>query len=258
MRTGATQFAVEQGKAVAPTHSPMTTTDYSEFNDPRLASLYDVLCPMGEDTDFFLKEVADLSPQSIIDLGCGTGALTCELAGRGYRMTGIEPARAMLDIAQCRSCQGSVNWILGGHEKLRGLQADLVLMTAHVAQFMLEEDQWLQALAAIHDALTPGGHLLFHSRNPLVKPWERYTKAATRKIIGSPSRGRIETWIQTVRVDGNRATHQIHYAFMATGEELISTNELVYRSREELVASLEQAGLPRKASLWRLGPKPVD
>ena len=38
-------------------------------------------------------------PESVLDLACGTGTMTVELARRGYDMTGIDYSSEMLDIA---------------------------------------------------------------------------------------------------------------------------------------------------------------
>ena len=39
-------------------------------------------------------------PELVLDLGCGTGKMTLELASRGYDMTGIDYSTEMLDIAR--------------------------------------------------------------------------------------------------------------------------------------------------------------
>ena len=51
---------------------------------------------------FYAQLALETGAVSIVDLGCGTGLITCELARRGYRMTGVDPAPAMLDIARLR------------------------------------------------------------------------------------------------------------------------------------------------------------
>ena len=68
--------------------------NYTEFSDPRLVALYDTLNPFGDDSEFFCKQAEELSAKTIIDLGCGTGLLTVELAKRGHQMTGIKPSEA--------------------------------------------------------------------------------------------------------------------------------------------------------------------
>ena len=38
--------------------------------------------------------------ESVLDLGCGTGAMTFELHGRGYDMTGVDLSIDMLTVAR--------------------------------------------------------------------------------------------------------------------------------------------------------------
>ena len=58
--------------------------NFGEFFDPRLVAIYDTVCPIAEYETFYLDLAAKLSASSIIDIGCGTGLLTCELAKRGH------------------------------------------------------------------------------------------------------------------------------------------------------------------------------
>ena len=76
--------------------------DHTEFSDPRLVALYDTLNPLSADTTFYLEAAARLRASTIVDVGCGTGLLTCDLAKRGYTMIGVEPERAMLAVARLR------------------------------------------------------------------------------------------------------------------------------------------------------------
>ena len=173
---------------------------YSEFFDPRLVAIYDTVNPIAEYETFYLELAARLSARSIIDVGCGTGLLTYELAKRGHKMIGVEPARAMLDIARRRPYGTAVRWIEGDVSKLSDVQADLAIMTGHVAQFFLDDESWQAALAAIHEALRPGGHLAFESRNPLVQPWADdriechpdWPSPTSRRTVDDPAAGRVE------------------------------------------------------------------
>lgn len=49
-----------------------------------------------------------------LDIGCGTGNYTIELANRGYNMTGMDPSRRMLEEARARS--NKVQWRMGSAE----------------------------------------------------------------------------------------------------------------------------------------------
>ncbi|MBE6643982.1 MAG: class I SAM-dependent methyltransferase [Ruminococcaceae bacterium] len=76
--------------------------------------IYDLLAPfydeINSDVDYsswadFIERVIEQSytdgkPELVLDLGCGTGRMTLELAKRGYDMTGIDYSAEMLDIAK--------------------------------------------------------------------------------------------------------------------------------------------------------------
>ena len=113
---------------------------YSEFSDPRLVAIYDTVNPIAEYETFYLELAARLAATSIIDIGCGTGLLTFELAKRGHRMIGVEPAPAMLAVARRRLSWMNVQWNEEDASRLGDERADLAIMTGHVAQFFLDDD----------------------------------------------------------------------------------------------------------------------
>jgi ubiquinone/menaquinone biosynthesis C-methylase UbiE len=78
----------------------MKKPDYAEFTNPKLARVYDSFNSFTEDEGFWLNIVKKNGVKNIVDLGCGTGLLTCELAKLGYKTIGIDPASPMIEIAQ--------------------------------------------------------------------------------------------------------------------------------------------------------------
>ena len=84
-------------------------TDEALYCDPELAQLYDWDNPWPEDFEFFAGLAAGAS--RVLDLGCGTGIFSAELAARGHEVTGADPAEAMLQIARHRHGGGLVRWI---------------------------------------------------------------------------------------------------------------------------------------------------
>jgi SAM-dependent methyltransferase len=221
----------------------------AEFYDPRLVAIYDAVCPLDGYEALYLNLAAALAAETILDVGCGTGLLTYQLAMQGHRLIGLEPAPHMLAQAQQRLQSHDVQWIAGGVEQLTALEADLAIMTAHVAQFFLEDAEWQQALEALHAALRPGGHLAFESRNPLVQPWTHAQDtphpdwpSVTRRRVGQdPVVGELAYWSEVVAVQGDRVRFEGHYLF-EDGEERLSIGTLRFRSQAEIEQSLTEAG----------------
>jgi len=217
-----------------------------QFSQPLLASAYDALNSFGRDGDFWLGRIDELAPKTIIDLGCGTGLLTCELAKHGYRVIGVEPANEMLAIARKKPYANKIQWIEGGYEKFDALRADMVLMTSHVAQFFLEDKEWQAMLKASHEALNPGGHIMFDSRTPIFPPYQTWPTEAAPRRVEDLTLGSIEWYYELLGIEGNRVRYQLHFYFINSGEEIASADELIFRSHDEVTKSLEDVGFKIK------------
>ncbi len=219
----------------------MTKPDYAEFDNPRLARVYDSFNSLTDDRVFWLDKIKELGVQRIIDVGCGTGLLTCELAQLGYTIVGVEPAQAMLDLAQEKEGAKKVTWLLGSTEQLKGQKADLVIMTSHVAQFFVSTEEWHKALANIYEALEEGGVILFDSKNPLSVLWKNWSKENTQRTKTTPE-GEVLFWIDAPVVDGNQVEYELHYLFSKDSEELVSKNALAYRPKDQIMEDLKTTG----------------
>jgi SAM-dependent methyltransferase len=228
---------------------------FSEFSDPRLVAIYDTVNPIAEYETFYVDLAEKLSASTIIDIGCGTGLLTCELAKRDHRLIGVEPSSAMLALAGRRACAEGVELIEGDALSLGEVGADLAIMTGHVAQIIWDDEVWYATLAAIHEALGPGGHVAFESRNPLARAW---TPHASRRRVDDALAGPIEVWFQDPEVAGDLVRYDIHYLFVRSGEELVSHAELKFRTRAELSRSLSDAGFSVESVFGDWDGRPAD
>ncbi len=139
------------------------------FDDPEFAQFYD--CECGSDRrqrfDFeFCMQLAE-DAGSVLDLGCGTGELAAAISN-GRDVTGIDPANAMLEIARKRCGGDGVTWIEADARTLRlDDRFDLVLLTGHAFQVFLTREDQQAALATIALHLSPGGCVVFDTRNPI-------------------------------------------------------------------------------------------
>ena len=105
------------------------------FDDPRLASVYDLLENDRRDLDAYVALVEELGARSVLDIGCGTGTFACLLAGAGAgtRVVGIDPAEASLAVARTKPGAERVTWIHGDAASVPRLGFDLATMTGNVA-----------------------------------------------------------------------------------------------------------------------------
>src|SRR5215471_12443271 len=70
------------------------------FEVPRLAELYDPLDPDRSDLDAYAALTDEFGASTVLDIGCGTGAFACQLAGRGLDVIAVDPAAASLGVAR--------------------------------------------------------------------------------------------------------------------------------------------------------------
>jgi SAM-dependent methyltransferase len=211
------------------------------FADPRLAALYDVLDGDRSDLEVYLAIVGELEASTVLDVGCGTGTLACELALRGLDVIGVDPAEASLDVARRKPGADDVRWIRAAASDVPPLQVDLALMTGNVAQFFLGDVEWSDALEAIRSALRVDGWLVFEARNPERRAWERWTEEHTYREVDVPGEGRVTTWTELIDVQEPLVSFRHVFRFARDDAELVSSSTLRFRGREEIVATLEEA-----------------
>lgn len=212
------------------------------FEHPRLAAIYDTMNTSRDDTDFYVALASRVGAGAILDIGCGTGLIACELARRGHRVTGCDPAEAMLEIARWRPHGRQVRWLSGDASALPEEGADLAIMTGHVAQVFLDDTSWLSTLTAVNGALRDGGRIAFEFRNPDARAWTRWNPTDSYTTLVHPTDGPVEAWVETLDVTGELVTFEWHYQFQRTNESLRSVSTLRFPDRATIEASLFRAG----------------
>jgi SAM-dependent methyltransferase len=109
---------------------------------------------------------ADLQGKRVLDLQCGTGEATAELAELGAIVTGVDSSRQALEAARER--WPSILWVQADPQELpaelRRGRFDLVYAGLGSLLQLADLDGWMREIAA---ALGPGGELLLFEEHPV-------------------------------------------------------------------------------------------
>lgn len=100
------------------------------------------------------------SGSRVLDMGCGHGRHSVELAKLGFRVTGLDQSKLFLDKARSRAEQSgvSVEWVHGCYLDLSWKNRfDLVISMYHSFGYCAQEAQQEQLLRRVFRALRPGG-----------------------------------------------------------------------------------------------------
>ena len=238
-----------------------------QFQHPLIVSTYNTNNPVDDYKDFCLNLAGKIGAKKIVDIGCGTGLLSCALASNGFEVVGIEPSKPMLEIAKKNNYSKNIKWVHGLAKDLIDYQADLVTMTGHVAQFHLTDSDWSEALDGIFRSLKKGGYLVFESRNPNIHFWEPGKAQASwqstkenPEITNDEVYGEVRSWIEFVDFQDNKLEYKIHYHFVDEEETVISQDILKFRTQDELSQSLNRKNFKIKNvyGFWDKSPVKED
>ncbi|NLU35769.1 MAG: methyltransferase domain-containing protein [Clostridiales bacterium] len=103
-------------------------------------------------------------PETVVDLGCGTGAVTNILAERGYQVTGVDISEDMLFVARekARKSGLQVSYICQDMTELTlHRPVDAIICMCDGFNYILEEAKLKQTFQRIYQYLNPGGILVF-------------------------------------------------------------------------------------------------
>jgi SAM-dependent methyltransferase len=211
------------------------------FEHPRLAAIYDALESDRSDLDVYVAIADELGARRVLDVGCGTGTFALLLAERGLEVVGVDPARASLSVARAKPGAERVRWIHGDAAALPPLEVDLATMTGNVAQAIVDPSDWDGTLRSVHEALRPGGHLVFETRDPAREAWREWTRDTSHSLDEIDSLGVVENWADLVDVSLPVVTFRWTLVF-PDGQVLTSDSTLRFRDRDEVESALNAHG----------------
>ena len=140
-----------------------------------LAGCYDEFTtdvPYPRWADYLEKHFARsaLPIRTVLDLACGTGSLTRELAERGYEMIGADQSEEMLAVAaeKCRGVGETEPIFL--HQAMEGLDLygtiDACVCCLDSVNYVTRPRTLERAFRRVHTFLMPGGLFLFDINTP--------------------------------------------------------------------------------------------
>lgn len=222
------------------------------YEHPELAELYDADGGWFIDRDFYLN-LASGAPKRILDLGCGTGLLCDAYASFGHDVTGVDPAKAMLDVAKTKLYGPVVNWVEATAQTFRtDKRFDLIVMTGHAFQVFLEDADILAVFATMREHLAENGIIAFETRNPKVD-WRARWEGNTEIKWGDQIIGQSRVVLQQ---DAKHISFETNYHF--PGKTLTSFSELLFLSKPEIEGRLRQQGLITKIVYGAWDKQPFD
>ena len=138
------------------------------------AQKYDKECYVqgtSGECDFIEKEIAYDRSLKIIDIGCGTGRHSIELAKRGYQIMGIDLSESQLKRAKEKAREQGLQIVFERHDA-RNLpfkgEFDLAIMLCEGAFALMETDEMnFEILKNVAKALKDNGKLIFTTLNGL-------------------------------------------------------------------------------------------
>jgi len=121
--------------------------------------------------DFIEKEAGYNKQIKILDIGCGTGRHSIELAKRGYQVTGIDLSESQLARAREKAREQKLDIEFLMHDARRlpyNKEFDLAIMICEGAFPLMETDEMnFQILESAAKALKDNGKLIFTTLNGL-------------------------------------------------------------------------------------------
>ncbi len=150
----------------------------------------------------------------------------------------------MLEIARNRTGGDAVRWIEADARHLDlADRFDMVLMTGHAFQTMLNRADRAALIGTIARHLGPGAAFFFDSRNPEGKAWERWTPERTRQIQTHPQFGKVEHWTDaSLDTATGIVTYGTHYR-TENGKQFATRTQIDFAPQPEIAALIKDAGL---------------
>ena len=152
----------------------MAENTYSGYGS--ISGIYDRInseidyCAWADFIEACFHKYSKDKPSLVLDLACGTGSMTLELARRGYDMIGIDGSEDMLAEAYNRMYDCEMSGILYLRQDMRAFElygtVGAVTCCLDSINYLSGDGELEKCLACVHNYLDPDGLFIFDINTP--------------------------------------------------------------------------------------------
>ena len=134
-------------------------------------------------------------------------------------------------------------WVVGEADSgVWGREFDLVIMTGHAFQVIIEEELIRASLAAIRSALTQPCRFVFETRNPQVQAWESWMPDDVTEFLG-PNGAVVRKWHEIETVEGDVVSYGTTFTNPNWDQPVIIRSFQRFYSADAVSSFLSDTGL---------------
>ena len=231
---------------------------YSAYADPAMAEAFDALRfggPIGRlvaetQERVIASFLAPVSGRTVLDVGTGTGRAAIALAGRGARVTGVDPSPEMLAVAskRAREAGADITFAPGdAHELSFGDRSFDAVICLRV---LMHTPDWRQSLAEL--CRVAQRHVVFD--------YPALLSAAALQALSRRVAATLGARVEAYRVFSDRAIHQ---ALSANGFQISDVHRqfalpiALHKRFNRAAMTARVEGMLARAGLTRVVGSPV-
>lgn len=146
----------------------------------KLADYYDALVADDEATKSWCDLIMQYIPQgNLLELACGSGEITCELARNGYHLLASDISSSMLEKCKAKNVANIDYQVIDMREFHLHQQFDGILCLCDSFNYILKDQDVLKMFQCVYDHLKMDGYFIvdMHTSDRLEEFEEEYNEA---------------------------------------------------------------------------------